>query len=194
MEKKPHVPPPAATKAPAAPAKQATPPQAEPPAKGPAGAQKNPDAATPVPGEQGTDLSEVPAQSADKKPDTKPSDTPAAAVAPGLDIRKQVRVPADPIDWMAMRQPFLDHNVPLTERDGDQIRQNWTMSYRTLLPLMGPDLSGKIANLGTAFAYDKELARDNPNQLEKFDMETEKALGRARSWARSWCPCSHPTP
>jgi hypothetical protein len=117
-------------------------------------------------------------QSADKKPDEKPSDTPDTSAGPETDPKKsKVTVPADPIDWFAMRQPFLNRGVPLTSRDGDQIRQNWTMTYNNLLGWgFGPDLSLKIANLGTPLAYDFAMARDNPTQIEKFDMETERML------------------
>lgn len=168
----------------AAPAKKAEPPQPTPAPK-PAGEDKStPTATTPTPGDQGKDFSEVPVQSADKKPDEKPSDTPLAAPksdpggaseTPGA-TRPKVTVPADPIDWFAMRKPFLDRGLPLTARDGDQIQQNWTMTYRNMVPLFGPELSVKIANLGTPLAYDFALARDNPTQIEKFDMETERML------------------
>jgi len=170
----------------AAPAKKAAPPQATPAPK-PAGEDKDtPAATTPTPGDQGKDFSEVPVQSADKKPDEKPTDTPLAApqLTPGggagggpLQLTPpRITVPADPIDWFAMRKPFTDRGLSLTARDGDQIQQNWTMTYRNMVPIFGPELSVKIANLGTPIAYDFALARDNPTQIEKFDMETEKML------------------
>lgn len=169
---------------PATTAKQAAPPQAQPAPKA-AGQDKNtPEAATPTPGDQGKDLSEVPVQSADKKPDEKPSDTPLAAPqnagGTGSETPQvtppKVTVPADPIDWFAMRKPFTDRGLPLTLRDADQIQQNWTLTYRNMVPILGPDLALKIANIGTPIAYDFALARDNPTQIEKFDMETEKLL------------------
>jgi hypothetical protein len=183
-KKQPQVAPAPPQQKPAAPAKKAAPPQAEPTPK-PAGQDKNtPEATAPTAADQGKDFSEVPVQSADKKPDEKPSDTPQAAprAATGGEPGTQqwtppkVTVPHDPIDWFAMRQPFTDRGLPLTLRDADQIRQNWSLTYRNMVPIFGPDLAVKIANLGTPIAYDFALARDNPTQIEKFDMETEKML------------------
>lgn len=177
-KKKSPEPAPAATKAPDPPAKQAAPPQAEPAPKAGAGEKKAPEAGTPAPSEQGTDLSEVPVQSSEKKPDEKPSETTDASAEAATDPnKKKVTVPADPIDWFAMRQPFLNRGVPLTGRDGEQIEQNWTMAYNNMMRFgFGSDLSIKIANFGTPIAYDFALARDNPTQIEKFDSETEKML------------------
>lgn len=163
--------------------KKSAPPQPAPQKQ--AGQDKNtPVGTTPTPGDQGKDLSEVPVESTDKKPDKKPSDTPlaspsstasAASGTPNF-LSPKITVPTDPIDWLAMRRPFLNRGLPLTGRDADEIQLNWSRSYRQMLPLFGPDLSVKIANLGTPLAYDFALARDNPTQIEKFDMETERLL------------------
>ncbi len=181
MKKKPPGPAPAPAKAPDPPAKEAAPPQAEPKPIG--DEKKAPEAATPVPAEQGKDLSEVPVQSPDKKaadpeakPDEQPSETPQSA--PEIGPKKKLATkPADPIDWFAMRQPFLNRGVPLTPRDGDQIVTNWMFTYNNMTRLgFDPVMAGKIANFGTPIAYDMAMKRDNPTQIEKFDAETEKML------------------
>ncbi len=193
MKKKPPEPAPAATKAPDPPAKQAAPPQAAPGPKAGTGEQ-TPEAATPIPAEQGKDLSEVPVQSAEKKPDEKPSETTDASGEAANDPnKKKVTVPTDPIDWFAMRQPFLNRGVPLTGRDGEQIKQNWTMTYNNMMRFgFTPDLSIKIANIGTPIAYDFAMARDNPTQIEKFDMETEKMMGPGKKLGKIVVPILTP--
>jgi len=76
-----------------------------------------------------------------------------------------------------MRQPFLTRGVPWTGREMDDVQVNWTFTYNNLLRWGIPmDLSIKIANIGTPIAYDFAMARDNPTQIEKFDMETERML------------------
>ena len=170
MKKKTPAPAPAPQKAADSDAKQAAPPQAAPTQAG--SEKQTPEAAAPVPGERGTDLSDVPVQSADKEPDLTPKDAegpPRPSTTP-LSAK-------DPIDWFGMRQPFLNRGLPLTGRDADQIQMNWTFTYNNLLRWgFTPELSVKIANIGTPVAYDFALARDHPTQVEKFDMETERML------------------
>ena len=172
MKKKTPAPAPAPQKGPDPAAKQPAPPEAAPTQT--AGDKQTPEP-TPTPGEGGTDLSDVPVQSADKKPDLTPKD-PGAAEGPAP-ATFTLQPSKDPIDWFGMRQPFLNRGLPLTGRDADQIQTNWTFTYNNLLRWgFTPELSVKIANIGTPVAYDFALSRDHPTQVEKFDMETEKML------------------
>jgi hypothetical protein len=194
--KKKHAPAPVPQKAPNLPAKQAAPPQGAPAPKTGGDARQPAEAPAPTPGEQGTDLSEVPMAASDKKPDEKPSDSPAVAasdVEVGPPRAPQATVPTDPIDWFAMRRPFTNRGLSLTAADEAQIERNWTMTYKNLLGWGVPsDLSIKIANLGTPLAYDFALKRDNPTVLEKFDMETEKMLPRGKSLGKIVVPVLTP--
>ncbi len=165
-----------------APVTEATP---APPAKEAAAPQPAPETQTaapvegpqPAPSAGGKDVSGVPVETA--KPDEKP--TEAAAPAPAgrqFQMPAPVTVPIDPIDWFAMRQPFVNRGVFLNDRDGDQIETNWMYFYGNMMRLgFGPDLSAKIANFQTPIYYDLALRADgNLTQIERFDMETEKML------------------
>jgi hypothetical protein len=172
MKKKPPAPTPAPAQKPPAPAKQAAPPQPAPAA--PATEEKT---AAPAPtaeptGGAGKDLSQVPAEA----PATP---APPAGEKSSVSMPPRLKLPGapDPIDWFAMRQPFLTRGVPWTGREMDDVQVNWTFTYNNLLRWGIPmDLSIKIANIGTPIAYDFAMARDNPTQIEKFDMETERML------------------
>jgi hypothetical protein len=169
VKKKTPAPAPAPQKAPDPAAKQPAPPETAPTQ---AAGDKPVAEATPAPDEGGTDLSDVPVQSADAKLDLTPKDTGPAPMTFTTPLG-----PKDPIDWFGMRQPFLNRGLPLTGRDADQIQTNWTFTYNNLLRWgFTPELSVKIANIGTPVAYDFALSRDHPTQIEKFDMETEKML------------------
>ncbi len=178
MKKKP--PQPAPTPKPAPPAKQAAPPAATPAPKAGGDEKKRTDAPTPVPGNQGTDMTQVPVKAADKPPDTKPSDTPDPE---NKTTKSTVVVPADPIDWFAMRQPFLNRGVSLTTRDGDELQRNFTTVYNQYLGLgLGPDLSLKITNFQLPIYYDLALKRDGYLTVpEKVEADVDKMLGPGKS-------------
>ncbi len=194
MKKKPPEPAPApAPKAPDPAAKQPAPPASAP--KAGEGEKKAPEAPTPAPAEQGKDLSEVPVQTAEKPPAEMPSETTDATGggAKSEEEKKKATKPADPIDWLAMRQPFLDRGVPLSGRDGEQIQQNWTMTYNNMVNIgLDPALAVKITNIGVPVAYGFAMARDNPTQIEKFDAETEKMLPQGKKLGKVVVPIITP--
>lgn len=126
-----------------------------------------------------------------EKPDEKPSETPSPD--PEAAPKKKATVPKDPIDWFAMRQPFLNRGVPLTARDGAQIEQNWMFTYNNMISLgLDTDMAAKIANFGTPIAYDFALKRDNPTQIEIFDAELEKTLPAGQSLRKIVVPVVTP--
>lgn len=101
--------------------------------------------------------------------------------------------PGDQIDWFAMRQPFLNHGLPLTGRDGDQITLNFRNSVTMMRNWgMPQDLAIKAANLGLAFAYDTQLGLESPNTLEKFDRDTERMLGPGKKLGKLVVPIVTP--
>lgn len=186
MQAKKRAPAPAPTKAPPPPAKQAAPPQSAPAPK-------------PAAPEQGADFSETPAQSASPTPTpaVTPTLTPSLQLNPRLlpglgavgpedasggyrlppDFFKFTADPASQIDWLAMRQPFLTRGVMVGDLELKTIEQNWRFTYTSMVNLgLSPELSVKIANIGTPLAYDFSLARDNPTAEERMDQAFEKML------------------
>lgn len=190
MKKKPPQPAPVPQK-PARPAKEAAPPAPKPAPKAGGDEKKRTDASTPVPANQGTDMTQVPAQSSEKPPYKKASDTPD----PEKKITKStVVVPTDPIDWFAMRQPFVTRGVPLTSRDGDEIERNFTTVYNQYMGLgLGPDLSLKITNFQLPIYYDLALKRDGfLTAPERLESDVDKMLGPGKSLGTVMVPIVTP--
>jgi hypothetical protein len=93
------------------------------------------------------------------------------------DFFKFTADPASQIDWLAMRQPFLTRGVMVGDLELKTIEQNWRFTYTSMVNLgLSPELSVKIANIGTPLAYDFSLARDNPTAEERMDQAFEKML------------------
>lgn len=80
------------------------------------------------------------------------------------------------IDWRAMREPFVSRGLRLGDGDLSAIEKNWTYSYNFFIRLgLPPNVAAWGANHGTAYAYDKQLSLEAPNQADRFDAEFERA-------------------
>jgi hypothetical protein len=177
------------TKVPDAPEKEASPPAGAPTT----GSASTAQAASPLAGAKPLDLSLTPPSLLGKE-----VEGPGGGLRmPHLSIEKRAGAllgpGLDPIDWAAMRQPFLTHNMPLTGRDADQITLNFYNSVGMLRSWGLPEGTAmKLANIGLAFAYDTQLGLENPNTLEKFDRDTERMLGPGKKLGKFVVPVITP--
>ncbi|QNH18830.1 hypothetical protein HEP74_04006 [Xanthomonas sp. SS] len=86
------------------------------------------------------------------------------------------------IDWLAMRKPFDIRGLTLTQRDGDTITEEAKRSA-AMLDAMGMDKRFKfgpvtqewLINLGLGMQLDQVNARDNPNAMDRMQLEWKNA-------------------
>lgn len=76
------------------------------------------------------------------------------------------------IDWLAMRQPFVSRGVILTDRDSRAIEENWNRTYLLGLAIgLSPKLAAMGANKLSAAAYDIQMSKEAPTQLDILNQE-----------------------
>lgn len=92
-----------------------------------------------------------------------------------------VHRPPGIVDWGALREPFTNRGIRLSNRDIDGVQDNWNRAYLWVLGLgFGPDTATMAANKLTSAAYDIQLAKEQPNFWDKVDQE-DKRLGISKS-------------
>jgi outer membrane protein OmpA-like peptidoglycan-associated protein len=89
--------------------------------------------------------------------------------------------PPGPIDWSALRDPFISRGIRLNDRDITSVEQNWNSAYLWALGLgLSPENATLAATKLTAAAYDIQLGKGNPNFWDKVD-EEDKRMGITKS-------------
>jgi hypothetical protein len=86
------------------------------------------------------------------------------------------------IDWMKMRDPYTSRGLPFTLQDADSIGAEWQRSSR-LLDTLGIDDRFKLwfitkdwlLNKGLSYQLDWINSRDNPNAIDRFNLEWKDA-------------------
>jgi hypothetical protein len=104
-----------------------------------------------------------------KKPAHDPFQLPAIQRPPGV------------MDWSALRGPFTNRGLRLSERDLQGVQDNWNRTYLWGIGLgLSPDTASLAANKLTTAAYDIQLAKENPNFWDRVDQEDTR-LGISKS-------------
>jgi len=99
------------------------------------------------------------------------------------------RLPADPtlslppsgrgtgIDWFSIRSSYQLRGVRLTDKDDAAIRNHFEWGYRLLVRDLGlpPSRAASLMNSLTSSAVDRELARENPNVLDRLNNDMRNA-------------------
>jgi outer membrane protein OmpA-like peptidoglycan-associated protein len=85
------------------------------------------------------------------------------------------------IDWFSVRSSYQLHGVRLTDNDDAAIRNHFEWGYRLLVRDIGlpPSTAASLMNAFTSAVVNRELARENPNVIDRLNSDMKNAYPSA---------------
>jgi hypothetical protein len=118
----------------------------------------------------------------DEDEEKKKDEAPAPPRLPPLNFPKLMPPTLTPPTWLTLQRSFLNRGLRLDDRDANSIMQTWDMNSRLLDTLgitdqfkLGPITKKWILEKGITKQVEDMQARENPNAMDRSNLEFEKA-------------------
>jgi outer membrane protein OmpA-like peptidoglycan-associated protein len=110
---------------------------------------------------------------------------PSPRLTPSPSILDPYGLPGQPLppvprsrglDWSGINRAYSDRGVRLTDRDQAAIERHFTTYYELFVRAgLPPDKAESLTNTVTRVAIDREMARENPNVIDRFNADYKAA-------------------
>jgi hypothetical protein len=118
----------------------------------------------------------------EKNKDEDPSGPIGPPIAPRVNFPTLTPPTLTPPTWLTLQQSFLNRALRLGDRDADSILKTWDRNSQMLDTLgitdqfkLGPITKKLILEKGITKQVEDTQARENPNPMDKFNLEFQKA-------------------
>jgi outer membrane protein OmpA-like peptidoglycan-associated protein len=85
------------------------------------------------------------------------------------------------IDWDGLHSKAMDHGLRIDDALANSLAAQFTYGYNFFLPFLGPDLALSASNFATNYAFSNFLEAENPNAVDRFNLEFKHAYPNEKS-------------
>jgi outer membrane protein OmpA-like peptidoglycan-associated protein len=87
------------------------------------------------------------------------------------------------VDWAGIEASYRSRGLAISDRDAAAISTHFTNGYELLVRQLGlpPSQAATLMNIFTSSAIDRELARENPNVIDRLNQDVKNAYPDAWS-------------